>query len=218
MVLQRQYLLKKNILINSHDEPLWYRSRFSRSLDIWTGWFLDSLVLECFLDSLLVLFPYPFYLYSPSLGSSSLYFHFLLFTPMTSFVFSLLPTPAWAQTIFSPSSPDFYLQRRPVYCAYPDRWNCWLSVSKADSLKSLHLLAESVGFAIFPREPFPHILPWIRLIEPLSFQATHTGMPSVPSVCPGQFSSMYLEAFSPSQIHFAYQQLVNLPEALWFSP
>lgn len=55
-VLQRQHLLKKSIPINSHVEPLWCRSRLSRSLTTWTGWFLDSLVLQYFLDSLLVLF------------------------------------------------------------------------------------------------------------------------------------------------------------------
>lgn len=171
---------------------LWCRSRLFRSLDTWTGWFLDSLVLRCFLDSLLVLFSLSLlpllpisWLILAVVPLSSLH-------PRMSFVCSLLPTPTWVQTTSSPSSPDFYLQRRPVYCAYPDRWNCWLSVSKADSLKSLQLLAESARFAIFPREPFPHILPWIQLIEPLSFQATHTWMPPVPSVCPG---NMFLEAF-----------------------
>lgn len=130
--------------------------------------------------------------------------------------FLLLPEPR--QYLLPPAQISIFKGDLWRYCAYPDRWNCWLSVSKADSLKSLQLLAESAGFAIFPREPFSHILPWIRLTEPLSFQATHTWMPSVPSVCPSQLSSVYLEAFSPSQIHFAYQQLVNLPEALLFSP
>lgn len=199
-------------------EPLRGRSRLSRSLDTWTDWFINSLVLQYFLDSLLVLFSLSFL---PLLSISWLILTVVLLS-------SLQPHDIFCvfSTSYSCLSPDNIFSLQPRFLSSKE--TCLLCLPRQMVLltqcvqsRLIKIPAASSGVCrvcSFSWGTVSSHSSWIQLIEPLSFQATHTWMPSVPSVRPGQLSSMFLEAFSPSQIYFAYQQLVNLPEALLFSP